>query len=50
MSHRERNALVRKRHRAAQAAGEPCTTRCIVCEGLMTVPEEELPEEEEDLA
>jgi WhiB family redox-sensing transcriptional regulator len=32
MSHRERNALVRKRHRLAQAEGLPCTTRCIVCE------------------
>jgi WhiB family redox-sensing transcriptional regulator len=32
MSHRERNALVRKRHRTAQDLGTNCTTRCIVCE------------------
>lgn len=38
MSHRERNALVRKRHRKAQEAGEQCITRCIVCEDL---PDEE---------
>lgn len=32
MSHRERNALVRKRHREAQDQALPCATRCIVCE------------------
>ena len=34
MSHRERNALVRKRHRTALKDGLPCTGRCIVCEGV----------------